>query len=413
MLGRALIGLGVAVGLMAGLKAIVLWFPPERVALANGWYIMLGALGALSATGPAELVVQSVGWRGLFAVLAAASAAVALLILLVVPEKKPAQAAPRLTEDQLLHDLPGPALLAHRAPGRHRRRHVLVAAGALGRTVAHRRCGARPLGRRRASHPDGGRPRRERAPAGRPRRAPAPRRHPDRDVPCRHARPVHGGPARPAPRRAGVLPSALRDHRRRGRHHGSELRDPGAVLPQGGRRAAPTPPSAFSTWARRSACSASPVSSSPSGPPTADTIRPMAHQAAMAAGLGLQLVALGVFFAPKRTPAADANGSRCRQSAGRRSIGRCGHAIAVHIRTLGVETACRHTRRQATAWRFAAVASMALCVGLAGALSLALIRPAVALHAVQNSTFSHMAPNGTRPYSEPKRRAKGAPLENE
>ncbi|HEY1246416.1 MAG TPA: MFS transporter, partial [Hyphomicrobiaceae bacterium] len=39
LVGRALIGLGVAVGLMAGLKAIVLWFPPERVALANGWYI--------------------------------------------------------------------------------------------------------------------------------------------------------------------------------------------------------------------------------------------------------------------------------------------------------------------------------------------------------------------------------------
>src|SRR5262247_2824116 len=70
------------------LKAIVLWFPPERVALANGWYIMLGALGALSATGPADAVVQVLGWRGLFAALAAASAAVALTILLVVPESK-------------------------------------------------------------------------------------------------------------------------------------------------------------------------------------------------------------------------------------------------------------------------------------------------------------------------------------
>src|SRR5262245_54380377 len=93
LVGRALIGLGVAVGLMAGLKAIVLWFPPERVALANGWYIMLGALGALSATGPAELVVQSIGWRGLFTILAAASALVALLVLLVVPERDQAPAA--------------------------------------------------------------------------------------------------------------------------------------------------------------------------------------------------------------------------------------------------------------------------------------------------------------------------------
>jgi predicted MFS family arabinose efflux permease len=49
---------------------------------------MLGALGALSATGPAELVVQSIGWRGLFAILAIASAVVALVILVVVPEKK-------------------------------------------------------------------------------------------------------------------------------------------------------------------------------------------------------------------------------------------------------------------------------------------------------------------------------------
>ena len=31
--GRALIGLGVASALMAGLKAIVLWFPGDRVAL--------------------------------------------------------------------------------------------------------------------------------------------------------------------------------------------------------------------------------------------------------------------------------------------------------------------------------------------------------------------------------------------
>jgi MFS family permease len=93
MFGRALIGLGVAVGLMAGLKAIVLWFPPERVALANGWYIMLGAFGALSATGPAEVLVRGVGWRGLFAILAASVAVVALLILLVVPEKKPTPGA--------------------------------------------------------------------------------------------------------------------------------------------------------------------------------------------------------------------------------------------------------------------------------------------------------------------------------
>ncbi len=86
LFGRALIGLGVAMALMAGFKAIVLWFPPTRLALANGWLVMLGALGAFTATGPAELIVQSIGWRGLFAVLAGLSALAALLVLFAVPQ---------------------------------------------------------------------------------------------------------------------------------------------------------------------------------------------------------------------------------------------------------------------------------------------------------------------------------------
>src|SRR5262249_739334 len=78
---------GVALALMAGFKAIVLWFPPERIVLANGWYVVLGALGAVTATAPAELVVQSLGWRGLFALLAGLSALAALLLLFAAPER--------------------------------------------------------------------------------------------------------------------------------------------------------------------------------------------------------------------------------------------------------------------------------------------------------------------------------------
>jgi MFS family permease len=84
--GRALIGLGVAASLTAGLKALVLWFPRGRVPLLNGLMIMLGALGALTATLPAEFLLLSMGWRGLFELLAIASAGCALVIYLVVPE---------------------------------------------------------------------------------------------------------------------------------------------------------------------------------------------------------------------------------------------------------------------------------------------------------------------------------------
>src|SRR5438128_5339368 len=87
LISRAMIGLGVAAALTAGLKSIVLWFPRERVALLNGYMIMLGSLGAVSATAPAEYLLASVGWRQLFEVLAVATGATALLIYVVVPER--------------------------------------------------------------------------------------------------------------------------------------------------------------------------------------------------------------------------------------------------------------------------------------------------------------------------------------
>jgi MFS family permease len=93
LIGRALIGLGVAAALTSGLKALVLWFPRDRVPLLNGLMIMLGALGAVSATLPAEFLLASMGWRGLFELLAAASAACALMIYLVVPKTAPAMSA--------------------------------------------------------------------------------------------------------------------------------------------------------------------------------------------------------------------------------------------------------------------------------------------------------------------------------
>ncbi|HEY2534652.1 MAG TPA: conjugal transfer protein TrbF [Xanthobacteraceae bacterium] len=93
LMARAMIGLGVAAALTAGLKAIVLWFPQERVALLNGYMIMLGALGAVTATSPAERLSDWIGWRGLFELLAAVTAISAAIIFLVVPE--PVAAAPK------------------------------------------------------------------------------------------------------------------------------------------------------------------------------------------------------------------------------------------------------------------------------------------------------------------------------
>lgn len=96
LVGRAMMGLGVAAALMAGLKAIVTWFPKERIALVNGCMIMLGSLGAVSATAPTDWLVGCIGWRGLFEVLTIATALTAGLIYFVVPDRNTSvqQAAP-------------------------------------------------------------------------------------------------------------------------------------------------------------------------------------------------------------------------------------------------------------------------------------------------------------------------------
>lgn len=86
-LGRALIGMGVAGGLMAAFKAISIWFPPERWALINGFHLAFGGLGAMSATAPVELALHYTDWRGVFVVLSVITVGVALFLITAVPEK--------------------------------------------------------------------------------------------------------------------------------------------------------------------------------------------------------------------------------------------------------------------------------------------------------------------------------------
>jgi MFS family permease len=97
VLGRALMGLGLAGAMVSGIKAIVLWFPKERVALVNGWFLTVGSLGAVTATVPTEWLLPLIGWQGLFLLLAPATALCAIAIYFVVPESHATDTAPAAT----------------------------------------------------------------------------------------------------------------------------------------------------------------------------------------------------------------------------------------------------------------------------------------------------------------------------
>ncbi len=85
MLGRTLIGIGVAGGLMASFKVITLWFPQERWPRVNGIFMAIGGLGVVAATTPVQLVMDVVGWRPMFQALSFATVVVAVTIIYVVP----------------------------------------------------------------------------------------------------------------------------------------------------------------------------------------------------------------------------------------------------------------------------------------------------------------------------------------
>jgi len=88
LIARALIGLGVSAALMGAFKANALWFPTDRIPLMNNLIGACGAIGAISATSPVEMLLHVASWRDIFGGLAVLTVIVSLAILLLVPEKE-------------------------------------------------------------------------------------------------------------------------------------------------------------------------------------------------------------------------------------------------------------------------------------------------------------------------------------
>jgi MFS family permease len=91
---RAAIGAGVCVCLMAPLKAIAMWYPPERQPSIASWIMVAGGVGALAATAPLEAALHFATWRQIFLALGGMTFVVALAIAWRVPDTAPPTDAP-------------------------------------------------------------------------------------------------------------------------------------------------------------------------------------------------------------------------------------------------------------------------------------------------------------------------------
>jgi predicted MFS family arabinose efflux permease len=88
VIGRFVIGVGVATCLMAGFKANTLFWPAERLGLANGTLLAFAGIGGAFGTIPVTWLADALSWRAAFVVLAIATAAIAALVFLAVPDRR-------------------------------------------------------------------------------------------------------------------------------------------------------------------------------------------------------------------------------------------------------------------------------------------------------------------------------------
>ncbi len=86
ILGRALIGLGVAACMVAAFKAFRQWFDPTRLPFLQGLVLASGGLGAMTSTVPVEYALTLTDWRGVFIALTGITLVIWAAVVFVAPD---------------------------------------------------------------------------------------------------------------------------------------------------------------------------------------------------------------------------------------------------------------------------------------------------------------------------------------
>lgn len=87
LLGRILLGVGMACNLMGTFKLLTEWFEPFVFATLTGLVLAIGTFGNIMAATPLVLLVEQIGWRHSFQLIAAINLVLVLTLYLVVRDK--------------------------------------------------------------------------------------------------------------------------------------------------------------------------------------------------------------------------------------------------------------------------------------------------------------------------------------
>lgn len=87
ILGRTMVGLGVAVLFIPTLKILANWFEKEKFAIVTGFLMAIGGVGWLWAAAPLAFLTLWLGWRTTFITMGCVSLALAVLTYLIVKDR--------------------------------------------------------------------------------------------------------------------------------------------------------------------------------------------------------------------------------------------------------------------------------------------------------------------------------------
>jgi sugar phosphate permease len=87
LIGRILLGVGMACNLMGTFKLLTEWFEPLIFATLTGLVMATGTFGNIMATTPLVMLVEQIGWRQSFQLIAAVNLVLVLMLYIVVRDK--------------------------------------------------------------------------------------------------------------------------------------------------------------------------------------------------------------------------------------------------------------------------------------------------------------------------------------